>query len=193
MSTVVFLGGGRITSAMLAGLRLAKTRHRLVVHDRNPGKLRDLKKRYAVAVEPDLNSAVKQAEVLIVAVRPSSVREVLRATRQRNRRHGSAIARGQPGGGCAAARTEQTGRPTRAMGPCHAKPALPQRPRPDRGDLSPDSAARESQTRPRSFRQLRSGRRNSGKQIRCIHRDLLMQPWLSCARDSGANWPSGRS
>jgi pyrroline-5-carboxylate reductase len=65
---------------MLAGLRLAKTRHRLVVHDRNPGKLRDLKKRYAVAVEPDLNSAVKQADVLIVAVRPSSVREVLRAT-----------------------------------------------------------------------------------------------------------------
>jgi pyrroline-5-carboxylate reductase len=81
MSTVVFLGGGRITSAMLAGLRLAKTRHRLIVHDRNPGKLRDLKKRYAVAVEPDLNSAVKQADMLIVAVRPSSVREVLRAIR----------------------------------------------------------------------------------------------------------------
>jgi pyrroline-5-carboxylate reductase len=79
MSTIVFLGGGRITSAMLAGLRLAKTRHRLVVHDRNSGKLRDLKKRYAVAVEPELTRAVKQADVLIVAVRPSSVREVLRA------------------------------------------------------------------------------------------------------------------
>jgi pyrroline-5-carboxylate reductase len=77
MSTVAFLGGGRITSAMLAGLRLGKTRHRLVVHDRNPGKLRDLKKRYAVAVEPDLNRAVEQADVLIVAVRPSSVRELL--------------------------------------------------------------------------------------------------------------------
>src|ERR1700687_4106460 len=64
---------------MLEGLRLAKTRHCLIVHDRNPSKLRDLKKRYAVAVEPDLNSAVKQAEVLIVAVRPSSVRVVLRA------------------------------------------------------------------------------------------------------------------
>jgi len=78
MSTVVFLGGGRITSAMVAGLRLARTKHRLIVHDRNPGKLRDLKKRYAVAVEPDLNSAIKQADMLIVAVRPSSVREVLR-------------------------------------------------------------------------------------------------------------------
>ncbi len=77
MSTVVFLGGGRITSAMLAGLRLAKTKHHLLVHDRNPRKLRDLKKQNAVAVEPDLKSAVKQADVLIVAVRPSSIRELL--------------------------------------------------------------------------------------------------------------------
>jgi pyrroline-5-carboxylate reductase len=86
MSTVVFLGGGRITSAILAGLRLGKARHRLVVHDRNPGKLRDLKKRYAVAIEPDLNRAVKQADVLIVAVRPSSVRELLFAIGKVNRR-----------------------------------------------------------------------------------------------------------
>jgi len=78
MSTIVFLGGGRITSAILAGLRLGKNRHRVVVHDRDPGKLRDLKKRYAVAVEPDLARAVEQADMLIVAVRPSSVRELLR-------------------------------------------------------------------------------------------------------------------
>jgi pyrroline-5-carboxylate reductase len=82
MSTVVFLGGGRITSAMLAGLRLSGTRHRLVVHDRNAGKLRDLKKRHTVAVEPDLNRAVKQADVLIVAVRPSSVRDLLQIVRK---------------------------------------------------------------------------------------------------------------
>ncbi len=77
MSTIVFLGGGRITSAMLAGLRLRKNRYRLVVHDRDPAKLRDVKKRYAVAVEPDLARAVEQAEMLIVAVRPGSVRELL--------------------------------------------------------------------------------------------------------------------
>ena len=84
MSTVVFLGGGRITSAMLAGLRLAKTKHHLLVHDRNPRKLRDLKKQYAVAIEPDLNRAVKPADVLIVAVRPSSVRELLYSVEQMN-------------------------------------------------------------------------------------------------------------
>jgi pyrroline-5-carboxylate reductase len=86
MSTIVFLGGGRITSAILAALRLGKSRHRLVVHDRNPGKLRDLKKRYAVAVEPDLNRAVEQADMLIVAVRPSSVRELLGRVGNVNRR-----------------------------------------------------------------------------------------------------------
>ncbi len=86
MSAVVFLGGGRITSAMLAGLRLGKTRHRLIVHDHNPGKLRDLKRRFAVAVEPDLTSAVRQADVLIVAVRPNSVRELLQRIKKEDGR-----------------------------------------------------------------------------------------------------------
>ncbi len=79
MSTVVFLGAGRITSAMIAGLRLGKTRHRLVVHDRNPSKLRDLKKDYKVVVETELARAVGEADLLIIAVRPSSVRELLGA------------------------------------------------------------------------------------------------------------------
>jgi pyrroline-5-carboxylate reductase len=79
MNTVVFLGGGRITSAMLAGLRLGKSKDTFVVHDRNPGKLRGLRKRFAVAIEPDLKKAVERADVLIVAVRPSSVKELLQA------------------------------------------------------------------------------------------------------------------
>ena len=79
MSTIVFLGGGRITSAMLAGLRLAKVRHRLVVHDRNPNKLRNLKKEFKVQVEPSLEKAVGRADILIIAVRPASVHELLGA------------------------------------------------------------------------------------------------------------------
>jgi len=75
---IVFLGGGRITSAMLAGLRLSKTKHRLIVHDRNPGKLRDLTKQYAIIAEPNLRKAVVRADVLIVAVRPASVAEILK-------------------------------------------------------------------------------------------------------------------
>ena len=77
MSTVVFLGGGRITSAMLAGLRLAKSKHRFVVHDRHPEKLRMLRKQYGAVIEADLRRAVARADLLIVAVRPDSVRELL--------------------------------------------------------------------------------------------------------------------
>ena len=79
MSTIVFLGGGRITSALLAGLRLANAKGRLLVHDRNPGKLREMRKHYHVAVEPDLTRAITSADMLIIAVRPDSVRELLRS------------------------------------------------------------------------------------------------------------------
>jgi pyrroline-5-carboxylate reductase len=77
MSTVVFLGGGRITSAMLAGLRMNKIKGRFVVHDRHASKMRDLKKRYGAIIEADLRRAVQQADILIVAVRPDSVRQLL--------------------------------------------------------------------------------------------------------------------
>lgn len=79
MSTVVFLGGGRITSALLAGLRLAKVKDRFVVHDRHPSKLRELKKLYGIAVESDLQRAASMADLLVIAVRPDSVRDLLRS------------------------------------------------------------------------------------------------------------------
>jgi len=74
----VFLGGGRITGALVAGLRLAKYDKPIVVHDRNPGKLRQLRKQYGVAVESNLHRAVEQAGLIIVAVRPDSVSDLLR-------------------------------------------------------------------------------------------------------------------
>jgi hypothetical protein len=76
-NTTVFLGGGRITGALLAGLRLAKYDQPIVVHDRHPAKLRQLRRDYGVTVEPDLLRAVEQAHLLIIAVRPDSVRELL--------------------------------------------------------------------------------------------------------------------
>jgi len=64
---------------MLAGLQLADANEQIIVHDRNLGKLRELKKRCRVTVEPDLFRAVAKADMLIVAVRPASVRELLRS------------------------------------------------------------------------------------------------------------------
>ena len=78
MKATIFLGGGRITGAIVAGLRLARYDKPIIVHDRNPGKLRQLKKQYGVAVEPDLHRAVEQAGLLIIAVRPDSVSDLLR-------------------------------------------------------------------------------------------------------------------
>ncbi len=74
---VVFLGGGRITSALAAGLRLAGYEEAIVVYDRNPEKLRALRRESRVEIAGDLKPAVAQAEILIVAVRPRSVRGML--------------------------------------------------------------------------------------------------------------------
>jgi pyrroline-5-carboxylate reductase len=75
----VFLGGGRITTALAAGLRLAGYDKPIVVHDRNREKLRQLQRGYGVTGEPNLRRAVEQARLLIIAVRPDSVGELLRA------------------------------------------------------------------------------------------------------------------
>src|SRR5215831_6119132 len=74
---VLFLGGGRITGALCAGLRLAGDEREIVVYDRHPEKLRALRKESRIQIAQDLRSAVANAEMLIVAVRPSSVSEVL--------------------------------------------------------------------------------------------------------------------
>lgn len=79
MKALVFLGGGRITSALIAGLRLSGYQRKIVVHDRNPEKLRDLRRKYRVGIERDLPKAVEQAGLLVIAVRPDSVRELVGA------------------------------------------------------------------------------------------------------------------
>jgi pyrroline-5-carboxylate reductase len=73
----VFLGGGRITSALAAGLRLAGDERAIVVYDRHPEKLQALRRESRVETARDLKSAVERADVLIVAVRPSSMKEIL--------------------------------------------------------------------------------------------------------------------
>jgi pyrroline-5-carboxylate reductase len=77
MKATVFLGGGRITGALVAGLRRAGDERRLVVYDRHPEKLRALKRESRVETARDLKSAIESAALLIVAVRPGSVKQML--------------------------------------------------------------------------------------------------------------------
>jgi pyrroline-5-carboxylate reductase len=76
---VVFLGGGRITGALVAGLRRTGFDGRIVVHDRHPKKLRRLHRQWDVEIENNLRRAVNRAGILIVAVRPPQVRALLEA------------------------------------------------------------------------------------------------------------------
>jgi pyrroline-5-carboxylate reductase len=74
---VVFLGGGRITGALAAGLRLAGDQRKILVYDRHPEKLRALRRESRGEIARDLKSALDRADMLIVAVRPGSVKEAL--------------------------------------------------------------------------------------------------------------------
>jgi pyrroline-5-carboxylate reductase len=77
MRATVFLGGGRITGALVAGLRLGGYAGEIIVYDRNPGKMRALRRAARVEVVADLKSAVQRGGMLIVAVRPGSVAGML--------------------------------------------------------------------------------------------------------------------
>jgi pyrroline-5-carboxylate reductase len=78
MKATVFLGGGRITGALCAGLRLAGDNRKIVVYDRHPEKLKALRRESRVEIARDVQSAVANAALVILAVRPASVREMLR-------------------------------------------------------------------------------------------------------------------
>ena len=77
MKATLFLGGGRITGALVAGLRRTGYAGEIVVYDRHPEKLRALRRAARVEIARDLKSAVSRAEMLIVAVRPASVKGML--------------------------------------------------------------------------------------------------------------------
>jgi len=60
-------------------LRQAGYNKPIVVHDRHPHKFRQLERKYGVKGEANLHRAVEQARLLIIAVRPDSVGELLGA------------------------------------------------------------------------------------------------------------------
>lgn len=82
MKAITFLGGGRITGALCAGVRQSGYEAPLVVYDRNKEKMRELRRDSRVESAPDLRSAVKAASMLVIAVRPANVSELLDQVRE---------------------------------------------------------------------------------------------------------------
>ncbi len=78
METIAFLGGGRIAGALVAGLRRAGWRGRILVHDRHREKLARLERDFGAQGEWDARRAIAQAEIVLVAVQPGKVEELLR-------------------------------------------------------------------------------------------------------------------
>jgi pyrroline-5-carboxylate reductase len=77
MKATVFLGAGRITGALVAGLHLAGYKRPVIVYDRNPDKLRAIRRAFPVEAVRDLATAVERAGMLILAVQPASVADLL--------------------------------------------------------------------------------------------------------------------
>ena len=94
-SSVVFLGGGRITAAIVEALHRARFSAAITVHDRHQEKLKKLRRGFGVRIESDLLRAVLEAGILVIAVRPGSVIDLLRSIR-RGCQHPSATASRRP-------------------------------------------------------------------------------------------------
>jgi pyrroline-5-carboxylate reductase len=73
-------------------LRLSGYRGTIVVFDRNPEKPRMLRRECGIEVALDLKSAIEQAGMLIIAVRPADVAELLREVSQHVERTKSVLA-----------------------------------------------------------------------------------------------------
>jgi pyrroline-5-carboxylate reductase len=95
MSATVFLGGGRITAALVAGLRRVGFRGRIAVYDRHIEKLPKLRREFGVEPIRDARRAAERAAgagrngaggLLLIAVRPGDVFPLLAAVGPLQRR-----------------------------------------------------------------------------------------------------------
>ena len=78
MKSCVFIGGGNMASCIVSGLSNIHTdKYRITVCDPNQAKLDLLKEKYKVEICLSNKKAVKHADLLILAVKPQSIRSVI--------------------------------------------------------------------------------------------------------------------
>ncbi len=74
---LAFIGGGNMAGALVGGLvKRGVAASHLVVADPSPDQLQRLQRDYGIAITVDNAAAVKDAEVVVVAVKPQQMRHV---------------------------------------------------------------------------------------------------------------------
>jgi pyrroline-5-carboxylate reductase len=79
MTQIAFLGAGAMGEALLSGLLAAQAYapEEMVVYDANPARVQEIAARFGVGVAGDLADAARRAGVLLLAVKPQIVPQVL--------------------------------------------------------------------------------------------------------------------
>jgi threonine dehydrogenase-like Zn-dependent dehydrogenase len=62
VGTTLFIGGGSIGAAMIAGLRLGKYAAPIAVHDHKAERMRLLRRTHGAAEEPDLGTGERRGD-----------------------------------------------------------------------------------------------------------------------------------
>lgn len=79
MNNISFIGGGKMASAIMQGIINSKlfTPENITVSDKNPEALGVLKEKYNINITDNNINAVKNSNIILLAVKPFIVREVL--------------------------------------------------------------------------------------------------------------------
>ncbi|MEW5978037.1 MAG: pyrroline-5-carboxylate reductase [Acidobacteriota bacterium] len=77
------LGAGKMGEALIAGMLESgvMSRERLVATARNPSRIENLKEKYRIATTQNNRKAVKGADLILIAVKPQAVRELVEEIR----------------------------------------------------------------------------------------------------------------
>ncbi|MED7819429.1 MULTISPECIES: pyrroline-5-carboxylate reductase [unclassified Francisella] len=79
---ICFIGGGNMASAMVAGMVThGYNAQDIVVFDRNEQKRQDLFDKYSIATSTSLEETVKQADILILAIKPQGMADLIKNIR----------------------------------------------------------------------------------------------------------------
>lgn len=82
--TIGFIGGGNMGEAMISGLIKSKTAvpDQIIVFDVDDSKMEYMNEVYGIVLKPDVISLTKDAEILVLAVKPAVYPSVIREIRE---------------------------------------------------------------------------------------------------------------